>query len=267
MRTMRSLAGGLRLTLVGGFLSYRALITFLTPALFFVMMIATPLFQIITFSLLGRYSKAETADFYVVGTAIQASAMAGIYGASQAVANERAFGTLAQMLISPAARFWIMLGRLIPTCVNGIVVAVFGVFAGWALLGLRLGAGDLAPIGLAAVCASASCAGLGLVIGALGLRFSDMYFITNAVHLVLLIATGAVIPLALLPEWVRALSRLLPMSHSIAMAQDVVAGRSFSALHSVGAELLLAACYFGVALAALARSERQSRRHSTLELV
>ncbi|MEU1485834.1 ABC transporter permease [Streptomyces sp. NPDC005752] len=267
MSAARRLVAGLRVTVVGGALSYRALITFLSPPLFFVMMIASPFFQIVTFSLLGRYSGAQDPDFYVVGTAIQASAMAGIYGASQAVANERAFGTLAHLLITPAGRFWIMLGRLIPTSLNGVLVAVLGVSGGWAFLGLSLTPSILLPIAVAAVCASTSCAGLGLIIGALGLRFRDMYFVTNAAHLVLLIATGAAIPLTLLPGWVQGLSQVIPMAHAIAMAQDAVAGRPYSPVQSAGAELVLAAVYFGIALVVLARSERLSRRLGTLELV
>ncbi len=59
-------------------------------------MLIGPLFQILFFSYLGRYSGVEDDAFIVVGNAVQASAMSGVFAATMAIANERQFQTLSR---------------------------------------------------------------------------------------------------------------------------------------------------------------------------
>jgi ABC-2 type transport system permease protein len=260
------LVRALRLVLVCGFTSYRALFSFLPPAVFVPTMIGMPVFQIVAFRLLGQYSGTHGSDFFVVGNAIQGCSLAGIYGASHVVANERAFATLSQVLITPASRVLVMLGRLLPAAVNGMFVAAVGLTAGWLFLGLRLTPATLLPVALAAVAGATSCAGIGLLLGALGLRFRDLHFVTNFVQLGLLVLTGAVIPLELLPGWLRPVSEAVPMTHAIRAAQAVVDHRPAGLGGALAAEFALAGVLFAAAVLLLRVTERQSRRHATLDL-
>ena len=83
-----------RVFFLGGLFSYRALFNWISPLLYVTTMLGSPLFQILFFAYLGRYAGVEDDAFFVVGNAVQVSAMAGIYGMTMTIANRRQFGTL-----------------------------------------------------------------------------------------------------------------------------------------------------------------------------
>src|SRR5205085_2137900 len=102
----------LRVFFVGGLISYRALFNWIRLYIYIPTMLGSPLFQIVFFTYLGRYSHAGNGDaFFIVGNAVQVCGMSCVYGMTMAVANERWFGTLGPLLASPANRLAVFLGR------------------------------------------------------------------------------------------------------------------------------------------------------------
>ena len=91
-----------RVFFVGGAISYRALFNWISPGMYVTTMLGSPLFQILFFTYLGRYAGSQDDSFFIVGNAIQVAAMAGIYGMTMGIANERQYGTL-QPLLAKAA--------------------------------------------------------------------------------------------------------------------------------------------------------------------
>lgn len=82
----------------------------------------------------------------------------------------------------------------------------------------------------------------------------------------LLIFTGANVPLADLPSWMRAISQAIPFTHSIEAARELVGGASMSSvLDLVGTELVIGAAYLLAGYLLLRFFENQGRRHATLE--
>ena len=57
-------------------------------------MLIGPLFQILFFAYLGRYSGLKNDAFFVVGNAVQSSAMSSVFAGTMAIANERQYQTL-----------------------------------------------------------------------------------------------------------------------------------------------------------------------------
>ena len=128
----------LRIFFVGGLISYRALFNWIRPWIYIPTMLGAPLFQIVFFTYLGRYSQAADDDaFFIVGNAVQVCGMSCVYGMTMAVANERWFGTLGPLLASPANRVAVFLGRGVPVFANGLLVSAFGFAVGAVLLGFR----------------------------------------------------------------------------------------------------------------------------------
>ena len=97
-------------------------------------MLGSPLFQILFFTYLGRYTGSEGDAFFIVGNAIQIAAMSSVYGMTMGVANERQFGTLQPLLATPANRLAVFVGRALPFVANGLVVSLFGFVVSWLLL-------------------------------------------------------------------------------------------------------------------------------------
>ena len=93
----------LRVFLIGGVISYRALFNWISPVMYTTTMLGAPLFQILFFAYLGRFNGLRDDTFFVVGNAIQVSSQAGIYGMTMGIANERQFGTPADRDLEPTA--------------------------------------------------------------------------------------------------------------------------------------------------------------------
>ena len=103
-----------RVFFIGGAISYRALFNWISPVMYATTMLGSPLFQVLFFAYLGRFSGLQDDTFFVVGNAVQICAMAGIFGMTMGIANERNFQTLSPLLATPANRLALFLGRALP---------------------------------------------------------------------------------------------------------------------------------------------------------
>jgi ABC-2 type transport system permease protein len=106
---------GLRVFFVGGLISYRALFSFMSPAVFIPALILTPIFQILLFAYIGRAAHLRSDEFYVVGNAMQYSAVPCLFAMTQTIAGERYQQTLGYILVSPAGRLPLFPGARCPS--------------------------------------------------------------------------------------------------------------------------------------------------------
>jgi ABC-2 type transport system permease protein len=257
---------GLRIFFVGGRLSYHALFNWISPWHYIPTMLGSPLFVLLFFTYLGRFTDVEGEAFFVVGNAVYLSSMACVYGSIMAIANERFFGTLSPVLATPANRLALFGGRALPYIANGIVVSTFVFAMGWLFLDFDPPRSSLPPLALVVLVGVVSCTAFGMFLGAIGLRARDVFFIGNLATYILLLFTGANVPLDVLPGWMQTISSCLPLTHAIEAAREVVAGASFQSVAGLtGDELLVGACYGVAAYALLRLFEAEARRRASLE--
>ena len=65
-----------------------------------------------------------------------------------------------------------------------------------------------------------------MLLGSIGLRAKDFFFAANLAYFLMLLFCGVNIPLSVLPGWMSAIGRCLPLTHGIAAAREVAAGAS-----------------------------------------
>ena len=256
----------LRLFFIGGVLSYRALFNWIRPVIYATTMLGSPLFQILFFAYLGRYSGLRDDTYFVVGNAIQISAMSGIYAMTLTIANERHFGTLSPILATDANRLALFLGRALPVILNGLFVSAFGFVIGVLLLDFSLSAAELPALSLVVVVTVFSCTGLGMLLGSFGLRARDVFFFSNLFYFLMLLVCGVNIPLEALPGWLEAVGRAAPLTHGIEAARAIVAGSTLADVAGlVWTELAIGAAYTLVAFGLFRFFELESRRRAALD--
>ena len=209
----RSLRTNVRVFLIGGAIAYRALFNWLRPSIYIPTMLGSPLFQILFFAHLGRFSGNENDAFFVVGNAVQSCSMAGIYGATMAIGNERWMGTLMPLLATPTNRLALFLGRALPYIVNGLFVSLFGLAADDLLLRFDLTLAALPQVLIAVFVTASSCSALGLLLGSIRLRSRDVFFISNLMYFPMLLLCNVNIPIDALPPPLEAVGRVLPQTH------------------------------------------------------
>ena len=121
-------------------------------------------------------------------------------------------------------------------------------------------------IALIVVVSSFSCTAFGTLIGAFGLRGRDIFFFANLMIFVFLLFCGVNVPVDVLPQWMQAVSRVLPLTHGIAAARQVADGASLGDVSGlVTTELLIGVCYAAFAYLLLRLFEIDGRRRATLE--
>lgn len=265
---MTALTRALRLTFHGGALSYRALFNWTTPPMFIGTLLVSPLFQIFFFVHVGRSLGVADDRFYLLGNAILATSVPCVYGGIMAVANERRYGTLGAVLLSPRSRALIWGGRILPYVLNGFVVMAFMMGAGALALGLELPLGTLFGLAQVFVVAATSCALFGLALGALAVRIRDVFVISNAAFTLLILFSGANLPPESMPGWMAAAGSVQPLFHSIAALRALFDGASAAVVwSSLGREALVALGYAVLALGLLRFFEWRSRANAALDVM
>ena len=260
------MTAALRVFVVGGGISYRALFNWISPGMYVTTMLGSPLFQILFFVYLGRYAGSQDDSFFIVGNAIQIAAMAGIYGMTMGIANERQYGTLQPLLATPANRLAIFTGRALPFVANGILVSLFGFAMSWLLLDFRPAGGSLPGLALAIAVTTCSCVALGMLIGSIGLRARDVFFGANLVYFLMLLVCGVNIANDDLPNWLGAIGRCLPLTHGIEAARQIAAGTPVSDVSGLlWTEAGIGLAYATAAYVLFRVFEAEGRRRASLE--
>jgi len=256
----------LRLVGVGGTIAYRALFNWTTPAMFVGTLLVGPIFELLFFTFLGRELAVGDDQFYIVGNAVLAATLACVFGGTMAISNERRYGTLGHVLLSPRSRTAVFLGRAIPYAGNGLLIAVTTLLGGTLLLGLRFPVAALPALLLAFTVGSLSCAFFGLTLGAIGLRFRDVWLVSNVSVALLLLFTGVNVPAAALPGWMRTVGAFLPITHAAEASRRLAAGAPLGhALAPLGLELGVGVAYALLAAGLLKLFEAESRRRASLD--
>jgi ABC-2 type transport system permease protein len=257
----------LRIFFVGGLISFRALFNWLSPWIYVPSMLVAPIFQILLFTYIGRSAGVESDGFFVIGNAVQYSAIPCLFAMANTIAGERYTHTLGIVLASPARRVPLFLGRSLPVVLNGFFVSMFSLAVGSLLLGVTIPRPAWLPLALVVAVAALSCTGLGLVNAALGLRVRETAVLSNVLFGVLLIFCGVNVAPSSLPAWMAATGEWLPLTHAIEAARDLAGGGTLGSVGGlIGIEVTLGLAYGAVGMVALHLLEAESRRRATLEI-
>jgi ABC-2 type transport system permease protein len=251
----------------GGRMSYGMLFNWARPSIYIPTLIGGPTFQLFFFAALGSYATDRSPAYFAIGNAVQVSALAGVFGMTMAIANERWFGTLPALLATPANRAAVFAGRFMPFILNGLLVSLYAFGLGVVFLGVRLAPGSIAVAGLALLVTVFSCTAIGALQGAISLRLRDGLFGANLVTMAILLFCGVNIPLNELPGWMQVVGNLLPFTHGVEAVRQAADGAGFSQVGwLIGIEALIGVAYAELDFEKFVILERSARRHATLDV-
>ncbi len=266
---MRTITNNLRLFWRGTLLSYVALFAWLRPTTYAASKILMPLAQILFFTFLGTYATgASSVDFYVIGNAIQITAVSGIFGVTMSIGGDRWAGTLPYLFGTPANRLMMFFGRAFMHIIDGALGVVIALVWGALLFGVDFSQTNLSALGLTILVTTISTCGLGLLMGCLSLITANVMFVNNTVYFLLLIFSGANVALDTLPNWMQTFSQFLPLTRGIASARILIAGGSFAEVSPMLlSEIGIGLIYGWLGYMLFKWFELQAKRKGTLETV
>lgn len=257
----------LRVMFVGGLISYRALFSWLSPWIYIPSLVVTPIFQILFFAFIGQTAHVGSNGFFLIGNAIQYASIPCLFGMGATIEGERQTQTLGLLLVSPARRTALFIGRALPVVLNGFVVSLIALAIGALILGVSIPARSILPLVLVIAVSSFSCTGLGLLLAAVALRVREVAVLVNVLYGIMLIFCGVVAPLSTLPTWMRVIANGLPITHGIEAARPLMSGAALGSVGvNIGFEALVGVIYAILGLLLLRILEVESRRRATLEL-
>lgn len=241
---------------------YRAMFNWASPIGYVSYKLLLPIGQILFFTQLGIFGAGrDHALYYALGNALQLTAINGIFGVVMTVGNERQYGTLPILLGSPASRLVTFLSRAFVHLLDGISGVVVGLALVTFIYHLDLSRANLPLLAFCIVLISLSTAGLGLLLGSVGLIMRDVLTIGNGVYYLSLVICGINFPVSSLPQWVQTISYLMPLTRGVEAAREASAG---AALTQVGGlitgEIVVGAIYAIGGYALFRLLEERSRR-------
>ena len=197
-------------------------------------------------------------EYFFPGTLVLTLLFTSIF-CMMSVIEDRREGFLASVLVSPAPRASIVLGKVL----GGTTLAVmqgslFLLFA--PLAGLRPGVVQLLSVVGVMFLISFGLTTLGFLIAWRLDSTHGFHALVNLLLVPMWLLSGALFPLAGASRWVGLLMLLNPLSYGVALVRAALAGRMeggfASAQVSFGVMLLFAACLFLLALVSVVRSGR-----------
>jgi ABC-2 type transport system permease protein len=154
----------------------------------------------------------------------------------------------------------------LPQIASGLFVSTFGFGVGLLLLNFHLGWSQIPPLALVLVVTVSSCTSFGLLLGSIGLRARDVFFISNLVYFLMLLFCGVNIPLDDLPGWMAAIGRGLPLTHGIEAAREIARGAPLGDVGGlIATEAAIGVVYAAVAFGLFRYFEYEGRRRASFE--
>jgi ABC-2 type transport system permease protein len=166
-------------------------------------------------------------DFMAPGILAQSVLFGAIfYGIS--LIWERDLGIVQKFLVSPAPRSTLVLGRAISSTARSLCQMVFVYGLSYLLhIHLRFGIVPLAGVAIAVMLGSAIFSTFSLIVACMVKSRERFMGIGQVLTMPLFFASNAIYPLTLMPSWLRAVSKLNPLSYQVdALRSLMIVGTS-----------------------------------------
>lgn len=159
-----------------------------------------------------RSGTASVAGFIYLGWAVYMWIITMIWGPGTSLRKERMQGSLESLFLTPVSRFTLLfapsVAQLVPAALEFTLVGLMMRL----VFGVPIGPGQILA-GLVVVLASIPVLfALGALVGVSVMRVRDSSGVNSAIRGLVAILCGITYPIAVLPGWVRPISRALPIT-------------------------------------------------------
>ncbi|MGD1060668.1 MAG: ABC transporter permease [Methanomassiliicoccales archaeon] len=207
-------------------LAKRALFAWLSPAMWIMQLFFMSLFQIAFFAYVALYvsNPDVSVSFVVVGNALQSIAYASIFAVCNITGEEKQQGTLQPILVTPASRFSIFVGRAMFQILNGFATVIIAFLYAAFIFNIDFSQADFIALALVCLVTAFAMTGFGLMISSLGLYLRTSMIVANIFLFIGLLLCGVNFPVSYLPTWVQPVSYAIPMTYGTEAARMAVSG-------------------------------------------
>ena len=234
-----------------------------------VMQIAiTPIAQIGFFAFLSIYLgySLQVTQYIVIGNALQSMSFSAVFAVANITSQDKWQGTLPSMMVTPANRVALFIGRAWFQVLLSSLIAAAGLLYAATLFGVSFASADFAAIAVIIFLTSAAMISFGLLISAVGLYMRTAMIVANIFLFVTLLLSGVNFPVTNLPGWLQPVSWTIPLTYGTQALRDAIAGSTLtSLLPTLGWEALDGVLVMVVGYALFTGFESLSRKTGRFE--
>ncbi len=221
-----------------------------------------PLTQMVFFAFVAQLADnpASSVSFVVLGNAVATATYSSIFSVCQTTDSEKEGGTMEHLLVSPANRFALYIGRGVVPILISLATVTVGLAYAVLLFHVPLPSGAVPGIAFSIVLTAVAMVGFGLLLGGVALYLRTSIILGNIFLFVGLLVSGVNFPLAQLPPALQWAGDALPLTWGIAAIRASFAGDSLSMMWPLwGALAVAGAVSYGLAIGLWGTFERQAK--------
>ncbi|HOT96676.1 MAG TPA: ABC transporter permease [bacterium] len=197
----------------------------------------------------------KNSDYMVPGIVVFLLTMVTTLVSAMGLVREREIGTMEQLLVAPIKKHELLIGKLVPFAVLGLIELAFGLTVARIVYTIPL-AGHLGLLILFALIYLFTTLGLGLFISASSATQQQAMFLTLFFLMFFLLMSGFLFPIENMPRVMQMISLVNPMRYFVLVVRELlIKGAGLHHLYTQGLALLV----FGAVIFSFAVLRFQSR--------
>ncbi len=229
------------------------------------------LYPIITLSfycILAAYSfNTSNLTKWVVGNSFLLCTNTCIFTLGIAFDAEKYYGRIRSIIISPVNKLIIVLEKGFFPAMVSVITVFFGFIIGSLIFGVDFTSINMGLFLLVVMIGMFTMTGFSLFLSSFGLITDSMHFILNLISYVLMIFCGANFPISQLPKGLQIISKLIPLTRSIAAANMLFTDYDKSKfIYFLLTEIIVGIIFYFIAYFVIQYAEKVAKNKATLEL-
>lgn len=215
-----------RVFLSSAILAKRALFAWLNPGLWVMQLFFMSVFQIAFFVYVVRFTggSEEQIAYVAIGNAISSIAYVTVFSVCNITGEEKQQGTLQPVLVTPANRLAMFVGRAMFQVLNGIATVFIALAYAAILFGVDFSHTDWVALIVVIVVTALSMTAFGLMLSSVGLYLRTSMVLANIFLFLGLLVSGVNFPVDVLPPWLQAIGYAIPLTYGTDAARAAVDG-------------------------------------------
>ena len=194
--------------------------------------VITPIAQISFFALLSIYLKypSDYTQYVVIGNALQSMSFSAVFAVANITSQDKWQGTLPSMMVTPANRVALFIGRAWFQVLLSALIATAGLVYAATIFGVSFATADFVGIAAVVFLTSVAMISFGLLISAVGLYMRTALIVANIFLFASLVLCGVNFPVNVLPGWLQPASWAIPLTYGVQGLRTAIAGGSLASL-------------------------------------
>ena len=231
----------------------------------FLALIVAPLHTVVFVTIFQHAGRGDLTPYAVLAPALISLWAMSLQTSGELISTEREYGSLEGLLAAPGRFEVLMLGRIGAVTLLSTLAFVESWVAGWLLQGSPVAVEHPALFAATVVVTALAMTGWAGVMASVFVLTRSARTFQNALSYPFYVLGGVLVPVALLPDWLEPLSRLVFLSWASDLLRDTLAvGPVPDPLLRLGAVALLGAAGFALAHHLLQRALRRVRATGSL---